>query len=332
MNPVITNFIPIIIKIVAIFVTLFLFMIGLVQAFRVIWNPEAKRVQNELKDISPSAPRIAPATIRINQQPSGIPWLNKILSGIGTPLTRWFNRLLQQSDTRQSLGVFILLSLLLGISGFLIASKLSKSRILGLPAGALVLIVPFYYLSMKRKRRMLKFEEQLPDALDLISRALKAGQAFTGGLQMVGQEFDDPIGPEFEKTFTQINLGASYQDALRSLTERVDCPDLKFFAISVIIQRQSGGNLAEILENISRLVRERFKLRGHIRALAAEGKISAIILIALPFLIFLILSFMAPDYIKVLITEDIGKKMICGSLFMMALGVLVMKKMINIKV
>ena len=332
MNPVITNFIPIIIKIVAIFVTLFLFMVGLVQAFRAIWNPEAKRVQNELKDISPSVPRIAPVTIRMNQQPSDILWLNRILSSIGTPLTRWFNRLLQQSDTRQSLGVFILLGLLLGLLGFLAASKLSGSNILGLPAGVLMLAAPFFYLSMKRKRRMRKFEQQLPDALDLISRALKAGQAFTGGMQMVGQEFDDPIGPEFEKTLAQINFGASYQDALKSLTERVDCPDIKFFAISVIIQRQSGGNLAEILENISRLTRERFKLRGHVRALAAEGKTSAIILVVLPFLIFLAMSFTSPGYIKLMITEDLGQKMIFGSLFMMALGILIMKKIINIKV
>ena len=321
-----------IIAITAIFLALLLFMFGMVKIFKVIWNPEAKRVQNELKDISPAVPRIAPAAIRMKQQRSEIPWLNRMLSNTYTPLIRWFDRLIQQSDTRQPLGVFVLLSLILALIGYWIASKLSSSYYLGVPPGVVAAVVPFFYLSMKRNRRMRKFEQQLPEALDLISRALKAGQSFTGGLQMVAQEFDDPIGPEFEKTFTQINLGASYQEALKSLTERIDCPDLNFFAISVIIQRQSGGNLAEILENISRLIRERFKLRGHVRALAAEGKFSAIILIALPFFIFLTLSITSPDYVKVLITEDLGKKLIVGSLFMMAVGVLIMKKIINIKV
>lgn len=327
MNPIVT-----IISIIAIFLTLLLFMFGMVKAFRAIWNPEAKRVQNELKDSFSSAPRIAPILIRMKQQRSDIPWLNRILSKIYTPLIRWFDRLLQQSDTKRPLGVFILLSFILALIGYWVAAKLSSSYYLGVPPGAVAAVVPFFFLSMKRKRRMRKFERQLPDAMDLISRALKAGQAFTGGLQMVAQEFDDPIGPEFDKTFSQINLGASYQDALKSLAERVDCPDLKFFAISVIIQRQSGGNLAEILENISRLIRERFKLRGHVRALAAEGKFSAIILIALPFFIFLALTITSPDYVKVLITEELGKKLIFGSLFMMAIGVLIMKKIVNIKV
>jgi len=321
MSPTIT-----IISIIAIFLTLLLFMLGMVKAFRVIWNPEAKRVQNELKNSSSSAPRIANVVIRMKQQRSDIPWLNRILSKIYTPLIRWFDRLLQQSDTRQPLGVFVLLSLLLAFLGYWVAAKLSSSYYLGVPPGVVAAVAPFFFLSMKKKSRMRKFERQLPDALDLISRALKAGQAFTGGLQMVGQEFDDPIGPEFEKTFNQINLGASYQDALKSLIDRVDCPDLKFFAISVIIQRQSGGNLAEILENISRLIRERFKLRGHVRALAAEGKLSAIILI------FLALSLTSPDYVKVLLTDGFGKKLIFGSLFMMAIGVLIMKKIVNIKV
>ncbi|MEW5801473.1 MAG: type II secretion system F family protein [bacterium] len=318
---------------IALFATLVFFFIEIFLIQRAIRNPEAKRLKKQLEEITGEAPRRpSVTTIRLKQQRSDIPWLNRVLSSAWAPLIHWFDQILLQSNTQHPLGVFVLFSLLLGLSGFCIVFRLTRSYPLAFPAGGLASTLPFFYLSIKRMRRMRKFEQQLPDALDLIARALKAGQAFPGGLQMVAQEFDDPIGPEFEKTFVQINLGAGYQEALKSLTDRVDCPDLKFFAISVIIQRQTGGNLAEILENISRLIRERFKLRGHVRALAAEGKLSACVLIALPFLIFITLSCINPDYVNVLVTNDIGKMLIFGSLVMMMLGVFIMKKIATIKV
>jgi tight adherence protein B len=192
----------------------------------------------------------------------------------------------------------------------------------------------FPYLSIlsKRKRRMGKFGRQLPEALDLMARALKAGHAFTGGLKMVADEMDEPIGLEFDKTLAEINFGIEIQEALKNLSARVECQDLRFFVISIIIQRETGGNLAEILENISYLIRERFKLHGRIRVLSAEGKFSAIVLIALPFLVASLLAFLNPDYLKVLITDPIGHIMIGFALVMMVVGILVMKKMVAIKV
>src|SRR5208283_1574049 len=130
------------------------------------------------------------------------------------------------------------------------------------------------YILFKKKQRMKKFETQLPEALELVARTLRAGQAFSGGLGIVSEEFDDPIGTEFERTLDEINFGVSVGEALKNLTLRVDCPDLRFFVVSVSIQRESGGNLSEIIENIAHIVRERFKLMGKIRVLAAEGKMS----------------------------------------------------------
>ena len=179
---------------------------------------------------------------------------------------------------------------------------------------------------------MRKFERQLPDALDLVARSLRAGHAFSGGLQMVADEFDDPLGIEFQRTVAQINFGLSTEQALKALANRVDCPDLKFFAVSVIIQRESGGNLAEILENISSLIRGRFKLRGKIRTLTAEGKLSAAILIGIPFFIAFALSFINPEYIRVLFTDATGKILVAAALIMMGLGVAWMTKMITLKV
>ncbi len=179
---------------------------------------------------------------------------------------------------------------------------------------------------------MEKFERQLPEALDLMARALKAGHAFTGALKMVADEMDDPIGTEFDKTLGEINFGIDVSQALINLSQRVDCPDLRFFVIAIIIQRETGGNLAEILGNIAYLIRERFKLHGRVRVLAAEGKLSAIILVALPFLVALALTFLNPDYLEVLVTDPIGRFMSCFALVMMAFGIVVMKKMVAIKV
>jgi tight adherence protein B len=165
-----------------------------------------------------------------------------------------------------------------------------------------------------------------------MARALKAGHAFPAGLKMVADEMEDPIGTEFDKTLGEINFGIEVSEALKNLSRRVDCPDLRFFVISIIIQRETGGNLAEILVNIAHLIRERFKLHGRIRVLSAEGKFSAIVLIALPFLVALLLTFLNPDYLRLLITDPIGHFMLGFALVTMILGILVMKKMVAIKV
>ncbi|MDP2268988.1 MAG: type II secretion system F family protein, partial [Deltaproteobacteria bacterium] len=181
-------------------------------------------------------------------------------------------------------------------------------------------------------KRIRLFEEQLPEALDMLARSLKAGHAFTGGLKMVGEEFSDPAGTEFSKIVDEINFGVAYDDALKNLAKRIESDDLKLFVISVIIQRTSGGNLAEILESIGHLIRERFKLRGHVQTLSAEARLSAYILLGLPFAIGLLLYVVNPSYIGLLFEDPIGHVMLAGAGVMMALGVIVMKRMVKIKV
>jgi len=149
---------------------------------------------------------------------------------------------------------------------------------------------------------------------------------------MVAQEFGEPINKEFSKVLDEVNFGVSYDDALRNLSARIDSTDLRFFGMSVIIQRQTGGNLAEILENISSLIRERMKLMGRIRVLSAEGKMSAIVLVILPFLIFVAASMVNPNYLPTLLNDPIGHILIAISLGMMTVGIFVMKKMVTIKV
>jgi tight adherence protein B len=240
--------------------------------------------------------------------------------------------MIEQSGTESTLGVFILLSIVLASGGFVIGLWVTSHALLSLFIGFFLGVFPFLYVYLKKKRRMEKFQRQLPDALDLIARALKAGHAFTGGLKMVGDELGEPVGTEFEKTLHEINFGSGVPDALKGLSKRVDCPDLRFFIISVIIQRETGGNLAEILGKISYLIRERFKLQSRVQVLASEGKLSAIILIAIPFVIALALSVLNPVYMKTLFVDPVGKALVAFALVMMVIGIVVMKRMIEIRV
>jgi tight adherence protein B len=238
---------------------------------------------------------------------------------------------LQQANARYPLGVFVLLALVLALWGILLLSFLTNSFALSL-VGICFGFLPFFYAKVKKDRRMRRFEEQLPEALELLARSLRAGHALTGGLQMVAQEFADPLGTEFGRVLAQVSLGVSVEQALRGLTERIDCPDLKFLTVSVLIQRETGGNLAEILDSIGRLIRERFKLQGRIRTLSAEGRLSAYILIALPIFVALVLSFVNPRYISTLGTDPAGKVLIFIALMMMAIGILIIKRMVGIRV
>jgi len=166
----------------------------------------------------------------------------------------------------------------------------------------------------------------------MIARSLRAGHAFTGGMQMVVMEFAEPARSEFRKTLDEVNFGVSYEDALRNMAERVDCPDLKFFALSVIIQRQSGGNLAEILDKISYLIRERFKLYGKVKALTGEARISAVILSLLPFFMAAVIFVLNRAYLEILFREPVGRFMAGAALVLMVLGIVAMKRMITIRV
>jgi tight adherence protein B len=179
---------------------------------------------------------------------------------------------------------------------------------------------------------MQKFERQLPEGLDLIARALKAGHAFSSGLQLVADQFDDPMGSEFGETIDEINYGVSIPDALKNLCGRVDCQDLKYFVISVSLQRETGGNLAEILQNIARIIRERFKFQQNLKTLSAESRFSAVILVCLPFVIIGAISFMNPHYLRVLFTEPAGKIMLGSAGIMMMTGIIIMKKILKIQV
>jgi len=315
---------------VGVFIVTVLLIEGGYLLYRRIANPELRGVQKQLKILSSETYGTEEIINLVRARSlSEVLWLNQWL--IKIPLMHKIDLLLQQSNSRGPLGVFLLFSLLLFFIGYLICLQLTSNLLVSVVGGLISGGIPLRYILTKKKRRMEKFQRQLPDALDLVARALKAGHAFSSGMKMITDEFDDPIGTEFSKVLDEINFGVSIPDALKNLSIRVDCPDLKFFVVSVIIQRESGGNLAEILENISHLIRERFKLQGRIRTLSAEGRISAYILIALPFVIASLVYFANPGYIKVLIIDPLGKKLITGAIFLMMVGIVIIRRMIRIR-
>ena len=296
--------------------------------FRTLRSPEEREIRRRLNALTTL--EYDSVDIVRKRVLSEVPWLNRKLLKL-----RWTGGaglLLEQAGTRHTLGFFILVSALLAFLGFTGGSWLSLNYFLSIVAGACLGCLPIFHILTKKRKRMEKFHAQLPEALDLVARALRAGQALSGALKMVADEMDDPIGDEFDKTLNEINFGVGVSEALKNLAHRVDCLDLKFFVIAVVIQRETGGNLAEILENSARIIRERFKLHGRIRVLAAEGKLSAMILMGLPFITAFVLFLANPEYVKILTRDPFGRVLAGVALSLMTLGILSMKKMIAIKV
>ncbi len=318
--------------VVFIFIAVVLLIEGSFLLSRSWWNPETRRVKTQLRQLSAEAYGQGDVDLVRRRLMSEVPWFNRFLLGLRLPVIDRIDRMVIQANLNYPVGVVLMASAVFAVVGFAAAFYLTRWFPVWLAMGALLGILPILYVYIKKQKRINRFEEQLPEAMDMLARSLKAGHAFTGGLQMVGQEFPDPLGTEFSKTLDEINFGVAYEDALRNLSSRIESDDLKLFVISIIIQRTSGGNLAEILENIGRLIRERFKLKGNIRTLTAEGRVSAYILLALPFFLAYVLYLLNPAYIRPLFTDPIGHFMLAGAGVMMIIGAFVMKRMVDIKV
>ncbi len=245
-----------------------------------------------------------------------------------------FNQLqtmMLQADLTWKMGTFLVVA---ALSGLVMAGVgLAKWGVWGaLAGGGLGLLIPYKILARKKKRRLQKFEKQLPDALDLLARGLRAGHAFPTGLQQVAKEMADPLGTEFFKTFREFNHGLDLNTALLNLCHRIDLRDLSFFTTAVLIQRETGGNLTEILEKISILIRERFKLRNQVKALTAEGRLSGLILLLLPPVLAVILMAVNPEYESQLFHHPMGRIMCGVALGFQLLGMWCIHKIVNIKV
>lgn len=240
--------------------------------------------------------------------------------------------LLEQADVEMAPTNFVMI--MLGLAGGSSAiSVAARVPLVLVPLVALTLSsIPLFWLLYKRKARRAAFAKQLPEALELIARALRAGHSLASGFQLVGDEMADPIGKEFNRVFEEQNLGVPLEQALSAMSDRVPNLDLRFFATAVILQRQTGGDLAEILDKIGSLIRERFKIYGAIQALTGEGRLSGVVLLALPPVLFLVMLKLNYDYVMILFRDPMGTKLLVGALVLQLVGALVIRKIVNIKV
>jgi tight adherence protein B len=259
-----------------------------------------------------------------------LPGLDRLIGQTtrGLSLARW----IEQSGAKATASGIVVIAGALAIGGFIASSILFRFAIVPPIVAGAAASVPFVVLRIKRTKRFRKFEEQFPEALDLMARALKAGHAFATGLKMVADEMEDPVGPEFRKTFDEQNFGLPIKDALANLTERVPLLDVKFFSTAVMIQRDTGGNLAEILENLAMVVRERFKILRQVRVHTAHGRFTGWVLLLLPASLAVVLSFINPEHMNLLFREDIGQMLIAVAVVMQFVGYLWIRQIIKIEV
>jgi len=316
--------------VVVLFVTVVAVLELIFYAFRMIRETKNERLRARIKSLSKSLKWKDSVGIRRNRLLSHWPMLNRFLSHF--PLVKKLDLMVQQANVAQPVGLFVLLSLLLVILTLYFSNITIKNMLVSAGVACVSSTIPWIYLLRKRKKRIEKFISQLPEGVQLISRAMRAGHAFSTGLQLAASEFEDPLGTEFEYVIDQINFGVPTAEALKTLARRMDCEEAKFFAVSVILQRETGGNLAEILDTLADLIRERFKLRGKIRTLSAEGRISAIGLICMPILVTIVLYFLNREYILFLLEDPVGRIMTLVALSMMTIGVLVIRRMINFEI
>lgn len=306
-----------------------------IEALYLAWNgtkgPEAERVARRLRTMSAGAHLGQQSNSMIKQRLlSESPALQRLL--LELPRISQVDRLLEQSGLSWSvaelMGVQLLCFMVILVGALWMG--LPWLLVLVLAAGAAGL--PLLYALRAKDQRLARIDEQLPDALDLIGRAVRAGHAFPTALAMVGDEMREPLAGEFAAAFDEVNFGISMQDALLNLATRVPSTDLRYFVIAVTIQRETGGNLAELLDNISAIIRARMKLMGQIRVLSAEGKMSAWVLGLLPFAAAAMIHLTSPQFLAVLYTDPGGRKMLAGALTMMLIGLYVMRRIIRIRV
>lgn len=315
--------------IVLAFLAVVLFLEGTYLAWNAYRGPEAKRMEKRLRAMSAGA-EVKESSLLKQRMLAQTPTMDRLL--LQVPRIHKLDRLLMQSGLRMTVAGFLSSTLLLTMIGLMMGMLMRMPVVIVVAIGVAFGLLPLMYVTRAKHKRMLLIEQQLPDALDLMARAMLAGHAFTSGLKMVGEETSDPVAGEFSIVFDEINYGISVQDALVNLATRVPSTDLRYFVISVMIQRETGGNLAELLNNISMLIRARLKLLGTVRVLSAEGRLSARILTVLPFALAGVIYLINRNFLSVLWTDPVGPKIVAGALVIMVLGIFWMWRIIKIRV
>ncbi len=291
----------------------------------------SRKLDRRLRDVStPAGADLDDASVVKQSNHGPLPSIDRAMAK--TRIGSRIARLIEQSGTRTTPSGIGVMMLLVAAGSAFAASVLVPLRFAPLAAGALGAAMPIGWLVHRRTVRLKRFEEQFPEALDLLSRAIRAGHAFQTAMGMIADEVAQPVGPEFKKTFDEQNFGLPLRDALNQLSERVPILDVRFFVTAVLIQRDTGGNLSEILDNLAHVVRERFKIRRQVRVHTAHGRFTGYVLLALPAALAVVLSYISPSHMETLFKERIGQMMLMGAIVMQTIGFLWIRKVIKIEV
>jgi len=299
------------------------------------WNvTESKRKRTLDRRLQRSLDQHAPeleADLLKKNVTSGVAWWARLLDRF--PFTETMRKHLTQAALRWSVGLLVALMLVSGILALNLLLRLWFVPVYLVPVGAgLAAFFPYGYVLRKRTIRMERFEEQFPEALDFLARAMRAGHAFSISLELLADESADPVGGEFRQTFDEHSLGLPLEVALPNLGRRMPMLDVRFFVAAVLLQTRTGGNLSEILTNLSYVIRERFKLKGQVRSFSAHGRMTGRILTLLPVVVVLLMLVVNPAYMRSLYQYPYGKHLIGGAIVMQGLGYLVIRKIVNIRV
>ncbi|MGC2019000.1 MAG: type II secretion system F family protein, partial [Candidatus Acidiferrales bacterium] len=261
---------------------------------------------------------------------SSVPALHRLLMK-----WTWSSRLrdfVAQAGMKTKPAKLLLMSAVIGLGSYLITKMSYPQFPVALLAAVIAAIIPFSVVAFRRRRRLRKFEEHFPEALDLLGRAVRAGHAFTTGLEMIAKESSEPVGGEFRATFEEQNFGLPLRDALLNMTERVPMVDVRFFVTALLIQKETGGNLAEILDGLARVIRDRFRIHREVKTRTAQGRLTAGILISLPPLMMLMLEIINPHYMHILFDDPAGPMVLAVAVTMQLIGSALLWKIIHFEV
>jgi tight adherence protein B len=311
----------------------FLFAVVLVAValgLKFIEDLRKRQVTGMIKTVS-GEPEIPATTILV--EPGNGPTLASLLEK--SPVTRILQASIQQAGLEWKASQLLVAMVGLGVTAAFIGllwNFLENRTLSALVLGLLFASMPYFYVRSKRKARLREVEAQFPDALDFLSRSMRAGHAFSVSLEMLADQSADPLATEIRRVFNEQNLGATVDTALKNLALRVPLIDVGFFVSAVMLQKETGGNLSEILTKLAYVIRERFRLRGRVRAVSSHGRLTGLILTVMPVVLILLLTVVNPGYLKLLVKDPDGRMMIVAAVFGQALGYLFIRKIVNIKV
>jgi tight adherence protein B len=315
----------------------FVMVLGIIGAsyYFLVLKPEEdeqRSLRRRLKTKSPLAKATGtdPGLLKGERPLSEIPVVNAVLGATGL-VSRPLQRLIDRSGLNLTVGALILMCLVTGVLVFWVVQSLSRLALAAAVFGAACAYIPIWFVGFKARARIAKFEEQFPEAIDLLARALRAGHAFTTGLSMAADEMPDPVGTEFRLAYDRQNFGMPLPDALRALGERVPLLDAKFFVTAVLTQREAGGNLSEVLDNLASVIRERFKVKRQVRVITAHARITGWVLAMLPPALGAVLTLLAPAHMSLLWTHETGIRMVVVAVILQVVGTLVIRKLVDVE-